>query len=81
MPKLGVRLIHESFYDTCSSLKCSLIWLFSSGIALKFVTKVFQTMVNEKDFACLSSALRKAELENRLLVNSCQYLYNAQIKL
>ncbi|XP_068669859.1 eIF5-mimic protein 2-like [Montipora capricornis] len=41
--------------------------LVKEGIALQFVTKVFQSIVKEKDFICLTSALRKAELENKLL--------------
>ena len=39
------------------------------GIALQFVTNVFQSWMKEKDFNTLSSALRKAELEDKLLVN------------
>ena len=39
------------------------------GLALQFLTKVFQSWVKEKDFANLSSSLRKAELENKLLVS------------
>ncbi|XP_078378726.1 eIF5-mimic protein 2-like [Oculina patagonica] len=41
--------------------------LVKEGIALQFLTKVFQSMVKEKDFNSLSSSLRKAELENKLL--------------
>ena len=41
------------------------------GLALQFLTKVFQSWVKEKDFANLSSSLRKAELENKLLVSLC----------
>lgn len=41
--------------------------LIKEGIALHFVTKVFQSIVKEKDFNSLSSTLRKAELENKLL--------------
>ena len=42
---------------------------FYLGLALPFLTKVFQVWVKEKDFTSLSSALRKAELENKLLVS------------
>ncbi|XP_027044516.1 eIF5-mimic protein 2 [Pocillopora verrucosa] len=41
--------------------------LVKEGLALPFLTKVFQVWVKEKDFTSLSSALRKAELENKLL--------------
>ncbi|XP_020630837.1 basic leucine zipper and W2 domain-containing protein 2-like, partial [Orbicella faveolata] len=41
--------------------------LVKEGLALQFLTKVFQSWVKEKDFASLSSSLRKAELENKLL--------------
>ncbi|XP_067021066.1 eIF5-mimic protein 2-like [Acropora muricata] len=41
--------------------------LIKEGISLQFATKVFQAVVNEKDFNSLTSILRKAELENKLM--------------
>ncbi|KAJ7365670.1 Basic leucine zipper and W2 domain-containing protein 2 [Desmophyllum pertusum] len=41
--------------------------LVKEGLSLQFLTKVFQSWVKEKDFNSLSSSLRKAELENKLL--------------
>ncbi|KXJ21157.1 basic leucine zipper and W2 domain-containing protein 1 [Exaiptasia diaphana] len=41
--------------------------LLKEGIALQFVTKVFKEWVNERDFSHLSSSLKKAELENKIL--------------
>lgn len=43
-------------------------YLISTGIALEFVTNVFKEWVNERDFSHLSSSLKKAELENKILV-------------
>ena len=36
---------------------------------MQFLTKVFQSVVKEKDFTSLSSLIRKAELENKLMVS------------
>lgn len=36
---------------------------------MQFLTKVFQSVVKEKDFASLSSLIRRAELENKLMVS------------
>ncbi|XP_031564656.1 basic leucine zipper and W2 domain-containing protein 1-like [Actinia tenebrosa] len=41
--------------------------LIKEGIALDFVTDLFAAWVKEKDFNSLSMALKKAELENKLL--------------
>ncbi|XP_048580258.1 eIF5-mimic protein 2 [Nematostella vectensis] len=42
--------------------------LTKEGISLAFITKLFQAWVNEKDFNHLSLNLRKAELENKLMM-------------
>uniref|UniRef100_T1IZF4 W2 domain-containing protein n=1 Tax=Strigamia maritima TaxID=126957 RepID=T1IZF4_STRMM len=41
--------------------------LVKDGIALDFVIEVFQIWINEKDIGSLTTALRKAGLENRLM--------------
>lgn len=41
---------------------------------MQFLTKVFQSVVKEKDFASLSSLIRRAELENKLMVSMVEGL-------
>ena len=64
MIKLSFLFLSELL--ECSPIDCIPCYI---GLALQFLTKVFQSWVKEKDFANLSSSLRKAELENKLLVS------------
>lgn len=43
--------------------------LVKDGLSLGFATTMFQTWVTEKGIGHVSSALRKAQLETRLLVS------------
>lgn len=62
----GIILANGMAPPTCLN-KLSSDILIKEGIALQFLTKVFQSVVKEKDFASLSSVIRKAELENKLM--------------
>lgn len=41
------------------------------GLSLDFVSLMFQTWLSEKGISHISSALRKAQLESRLMVRWC----------
>lgn len=52
---------------TFLALSCSEV-LVKEGLSLDFITLMFQTWLSEKGISHISSALRKAQLESRLMV-------------
>lgn len=55
------------------ALSCSEV-LVKEGLSLDFITLMFQTWLSEKGISHISSALRKAQLESRLMVGSILFL-------
>lgn len=49
------------------------------GLALEFATLMFQTWISEKSIAHIGSALRKAQLEKRLLVRNTTVVYTVHL--
>ena len=65
----GITVLQQTQpFNLLVNLLTNITDFFYLGISLQFATKVFQAVVNEKDFNSLTSILRKAELENKLMV-------------